>query len=145
MMEKVVIKKVKTKQDFAKSIQIRTVVFVSEQNVPLEREVDKYENVTENFLAFVNGVALATIRYREIKNATVKVERLAVLKQARKLGLGFKLMNFVIKEAKKQKYEKIKLSAQDYTVGFYEKLGFKIVGDSYLDANIKHYDMYLSL
>ncbi len=69
---------------------------------------------------------------------------MAILETHQGQGLGYVLMNFIIDEIQqKQQVKKAKLSAQTYAIPFYEKLGFIVTGDEYLDAGIPHKDMYL--
>jgi len=38
-------------------------------------------------------------------------------------------------------FKTLRIEAQDYTIPFYEKMGFTVVGDGFLEANIPHHAM----
>ena len=59
-------------------LEVRKEVFVEEQNVPLEIEVDEYEKEAVNILLTLDDRPLGTVRYRDIGDGVAKVERMAV-------------------------------------------------------------------
>lgn len=66
---------------------IRKKVFVEEQGVPLENEIDQYETIATHVIGYdQNNVPFATGRLRPIANG-VKVERVAILASHRKKGM----------------------------------------------------------
>lgn len=135
-------------EDRQLSFTIRRTVFIEEQQVPAEMEIDghDYEGETRYVLAFdANGAAVGTARFRPYSDGIVKVERVAVLAGERGGGVGCALMLAVAKEAKAAGYITIKLSAQLHARLFYEKLGFAAKGPVYLDAGIEHVDMFKML
>ncbi|AJC96556.1 GNAT family N-acetyltransferase [Staphylococcus hyicus] len=135
------IKKVESEKEYQDVLSIRMTVFVDEQNVPKEEEIDEFEHISTHFIAYDdNGMALATARYR-IVDSIVKVERVAVLKDARGLGVGKQLMLFLENDALQQGYTQFKLGAQTHAIPFYEALGYTAYGDQFLDAGIPHYFM----
>ncbi|MDR9402040.1 MAG: GNAT family N-acetyltransferase, partial [Halothece sp. Uz-M2-17] len=84
--------------DFAHCIMIRTRVFVIEQDISAEIETDEWENDSTHYLATDGGKALATARWRLIDNQTAKIERVAVLKEARGRGVGTELMRYLLQD-----------------------------------------------
>jgi predicted GNAT family N-acyltransferase len=66
----------------------------------------------------------------------MKLERFAVIKQYRGYGVGKALVLFILEELKME--ESIYLHAQESVIKFYTKLGFKIVGDRFFEADIPH-------
>ncbi len=141
-MEKIKIKKVETKLEYAHSIQIRFVVFVNEQNVPVDREVDTFEDECKHYIAYIDNEPAGCVRWRDA-DGLAKIERLAVMKIARGCGLGKLIMDFVMDDILKlDQYDVMKLSAQDYAIPFYQKCGFQVAGNGYEDAGIPHHDMF---
>lgn len=118
---------------------IREVVFIQEQNIPVEDEWDALDAVSIHFVVYINGETVATARLLENNS----VGRVAVLKQYRGLKIGQKLMQAVITLAKDQKRAFVKLSSQVHAIGFYQALGFVVEGEEYLDCGIPHIDMRL--
>src|SRR5699024_3554669 len=119
-------------------LEIRKEVFVEEQNVPMEMEVDEYEKESVNILLTLDYRPLGTVRYRDIGEGLIKVERMAVRKIARGLHLGQALMNFVHIHAEENGYIRAKLGAQVHAIMFYEKLGYHVASDEFDDAGIPH-------
>ncbi|HED5907674.1 TPA: GNAT family N-acetyltransferase, partial [Staphylococcus aureus] len=74
---------------------IRKKVFVEEQGVPEESEIDEYESESIHLIGYDNGQPVATARIRPINETTVKIERVAVMKSHRGQGMGRMLMQAV--------------------------------------------------
>lgn len=120
-------------------MSIRFTVFVEEQNVPREIEVDQYEHICTHFLLTDDtDMPLGTVRYRALDDELIKVERMAVLKEGRGNGYGYDLMNAVHEHAKAAGYKKAKLGSQVHAIPFYEKLGYTVDSDVFDDAGIPH-------
>jgi len=130
--------------------QIRESVFIEEQNVPIELEWDGLDTQAIHFLAEIHSestleqkkLAVGTARII-IKDNQAYIGRMAVLSQWRGQGIGTKILQSCINECKKQKVAKITLNAQVYITEFYQKAGFKSIGDQFLDAGIPHQKMIL--
>jgi len=90
---------------------------------------------------------VGTARWRMASDNLAKIERVAVLEDARGHSIGKKLTQAAIDEIKATSHaELIKVGAQDYIMPLYEKLGFIAIGDGYMDGgNIPHHDMVLKL
>lgn len=125
-------------------IYIRKKVFIDEQKVSVDEELDGMDFVADHYLVESKGEFIGTCRiYYQDSEATIG--RVAVLKEFRKKGGASLMMENAIKEIRKKNIKSIHIGAQVQAVDFYEKFGFKICGDLYLDANIKHYPMVLTL
>ena len=120
---------------------IRKAVFVQEQAVPLELEMDEYDDAAVHFLMRdADGAPLATARLLD-KHGLAKIGRVAVVQKARGVGLGLELMQFVLAEAKRRGFPEAVLDSQTYAIPFYERLGFRAEGDEFDDAGIPHFLM----
>ncbi|WP_127848342.1 GNAT family N-acetyltransferase [Lacticaseibacillus hulanensis] len=133
-------------QIHAHSVAIRTAVFVKEQNVPTELEVDEDEGKCVYFVGYNNaGTPMATLRLNP-ESYGYHVQRVAVMKQARGTGLGREIMQKAIEYAKEHGAEKLVLGAQTHATGFYEGLGFTYTNKpEFMDAGIPHREMQLKL
>ena len=121
---------------------IRRKVFIEEQDVSEEEEMDGLDDQADQYLLTVNGNPAATARVRFPDQHKGKVERVAVLKEFRGLHLGEKLMERIIEDISvREGIREILLAAQTRVIGFYGKLGFEAFGEEFLDANIPHYWM----
>lgn len=122
---------------------IRKAVFVEEQGVDPALETDGEDAVALHFGVRADGHIVGTCRVRQMGSAA-KIERVAVLKDFRKLGIGHVLMKYILQEmGRTGDIQLFKLSAQAQTVPFYERLGFKTRGPEYIEAGIPHYAMIL--
>lgn len=120
---------------------LRHQVFVEEQHVPSEREVDGLDEAARHFAVKKGPFIVATCRIR-LSGSAAKIERVAVLKEFRRQGIGQVLMKYILQVLRRTgDIQLFKLSAQADAVPFYEKLGFKKRGAEYMDAGMPHYDM----
>jgi len=135
---------VSTAEELSQAHNIRREVFVTEQNVPEEEEIDQYEQQCRHFLALSSdGIPCGTARWRFVGNG-IKLERFAVKKKFRKHGVGSALMEAVLDDINNNpefKGQKKYLHAQVPAVPLYEKYGFQKYGDLFLECDIKHYKM----
>ena len=143
-MQKIKIKKVKNKKDYNKTIKIREIVFIAEQKVSRELEMDGLDKACEHFIVNLINKPIGCARIRKT-NDFIKLERIAILKKYRGKGFGRELTNFLIKYCKDKGFNKIYLHSQLYISDFYKKLGFKKIGKKFLEANIEHIKMILKI
>lgn len=119
---------------------IRDIVFTQEQGFPAEIDIDEYDKVAWHCILYKDGSSVGTARLIPQENVG-KIGRVAILKQYRGLGLGAEIMKAIIKEAEHLDYKSLNLSSQVYAVPFYEKLGFEVLGDVYLEDGEPHINM----
>lgn len=120
---------------------VREQVFIVEQQVPINLEWDGLDEVAQHLLA-LNDAGEAIGCARLLGNGSIG--RMAVLKLWRGLGIGSALLNVAIAHHHQQGIKTITLSAQVHAIPFYEKAGFKVCSELYLDANILHVHMQLT-
>ncbi|WP_108444774.1 GNAT family N-acetyltransferase [Halomonas denitrificans] len=121
--------------------EIRRVVFIEEQRVPIEEEWDGRDGVCRHFLALQDGRPVGTARLLP----DAHIGRVAVLAEARGLGVGVALMRAAIEAARRDGHPRVELAAQTHALAFYERLGFEAQGGEFLDAGIPHRNMQLPL
>jgi len=119
---------------------VRKTVFVEEQAVPLEEEIDAFENEAEHFIMYHDGSPVGAGRFRFV-DGYGKVERICVLKEARKTGAGKAIMNTIENYAREKDIHKLKLNAQTHAIPFYAGLGYEVVSEEFMDAGIPHKTM----
>ena len=117
--------------------RIREAVFIAEQAVPPEQEWDADDVEAVHFLALEDGYAIGTARLL----ADGQIGRVAVLRDWRGMNVGDALMQAVIAEAERRGLREQKLTAQVHATRFYERLGFEVVSEEFLEAGIPHVDM----
>lgn len=113
---------------------IRLEVFVKEQSVPIEEELDGMDEVCTHFLATVDGRPVGVARLMP----SGQIGRMAVLVSHRKRGIGALLLNAAVNEALENGRSEPFLHAQTHALNFYVANGFKAFGDIFLDAGIEH-------
>ena len=120
-------------------VRARTEIFLLEQKIICQDFDGEDYNALHCFIED-NGKVVAYLRAYKIDKNIVKIGR--VLTITHKIGLGKELMNKsmpIILE--KFKGLKITLNAQSYAKGFYQKCGFKVVSNEFLEENIPHLKM----
>ena len=116
---------------------IRFEVFVDEQKVPAESEVDEHDPRSIHAIAWADGVAAGCGRLLPDGH----IGRMAVRKPFRGQGVGAALLVHLIERARQRGDDQVVLSAQTHAIGFYEKFGFVVENGEYLDCDIPHRDM----
>lgn len=120
---------------------IRFQVFVREQRVPAEIELDDMDAPSLHAIAFENEKAIGTGRLLPDGH----IGRMAILKEWRRRGIGAAILRALIDAAERRGDREIALSAQLHAVEFYRTQGFEPVGDVYEEAGIPHQAMVRAL
>lgn len=144
LVQSIDIRLVETKQELQDALDVRRFVFIEEQEVPEDLEIDEFDTLdsgTKHFVAYVNQLPVAAGRLRPYAEGVGKVERVAVMKDQRGTGLGAQLMNTMESQAVASCYQKLKLNSQCHAQRFYEKLGYLPVGNVFDEAGIDHIAM----
>ena len=128
------------KEDLNKAHQIRHTVFVMEQDCPPEEEFDHLEETCTHFLLKDKEEAIGAARFRDY-NGRGKLERICVLSDKRKTGAGKTIVLGIEEYAKQKGYKSFFLNSQVQAIPFYEKLGYEVCSDIFMDAGIPHKSM----
>ena len=120
------------------ALALRRAVFVDEQGVALEEELDGRDDDAVHLVAVEpDGTVNGTCRLRR-DGVTVKLERMAVAPGARGRGLGSALVAEAERAAGEAGVERIALAAQVAATGLYERAGYAAYGERFLDAGLEH-------
>ncbi|QLD87167.1 GNAT family N-acetyltransferase [Natronomonas halophila] len=139
------VRRVDSEAEMADALTVRREVFIEEQGVPEDLEIDGKDEEAIHFVAYSGGDAVGAARLREHDEAAAKVERVAVVEDERETGLGRAIMDTVEDAARAEGYESVLLHAQAPVIGFYETLGYEITSDEFEEAGIPHREMRKSL
>ena len=120
---------------------VRKTVFVDEQNVPADIEMDENDPLCRHVLACDGGKPIGTGRI----DAKGKVGRMAILQAYRGTGVGRRILEALIQYGKDNGLVHFYLSAQTHAVGFYEKAGFVRYSEEFEEAGIPHVMMALDI
>ena len=153
---------VRTSEEMAHALRIRTRVFVEEQRVPLDLEVDAFDGDPAtheragviHVLARLDGVPVGTGRLlldahegdptdAPALGDLAHIGRVAVLIDYRRRGVGAALMRALHDDARRRGLTGIAISAQAHAEAFYAGLGYVADGPLYLEAGIAHRAMEL--
>ncbi len=121
---------------------LRTEVFVEEQRVPPEIELDAEDARALHILAEEDGICVGCARLL-LSDQDAHIGRLAVKKEYRCRGIGSKICQFIVDDCRKRGYTDIWLHAQCHAVNFYESLGFCVQGECFWEAGIEHVKMVI--
>jgi predicted GNAT family N-acyltransferase len=119
---------------------VRFEVFVDEQGVPRELELDEFDPGATHLVAILDHEVIGTLRLLE-HHGTAKIGRVAVRAAVRRGGVGARLMERAEAIAAERGFAEIVLHAQVAVAGFYQRLGYVEKGDVFDDAGIPHIAM----
>jgi predicted GNAT family N-acyltransferase len=135
-----------TLEELADALEIRRRVFIDEQRVPEDEEIDRFDDDPTtvgdcvHMLVRLDGEPIATGRLLldDPPAERAHIGRVAVLAECRGTGAGRVVMSALQDEARRLGRPGITLSAQLQALPFYERLGYVARGDVFLDAGIEH-------
>ncbi|MEI6737647.1 MAG: GNAT family N-acetyltransferase [Pseudomonadota bacterium] len=124
--------------------KIRLTVFVHEQGVPPELELDEMDADTSLVVHAIardgSGAAIGTGRLL-LEQPMPRIGRMAVLRSWRGRGVGKAILEFLSAYAKDHGYQMARLYAQTHAASFYDKQGFVPHGAEFVEADIPHLEM----
>jgi predicted GNAT family N-acyltransferase len=121
-------------------IALRYEVYVDEQKVPIEEELDKYDPGAVHFVALEDGAVVGTMRV-VFMDDYARVGRLAVRIAYRRRGIGHTMMRRALDRIRERGLKTSVLDAQTNATEFYEKLGYVAEGEIFDDCGIDHIKM----
>ncbi|MCP0886843.1 GNAT family N-acetyltransferase [Ligilactobacillus sp. WILCCON 0076] len=127
-------------QVYADAVAIRMEVFVKEQGVDRQLELD-FEKGPIYYVGYLADKPVATARVIVQEDNGWHLQRVAILKAFRGQKLGSQILKAIESDARENKVSYLTLGAQDQAQLFYTKLGYQVVGKGFLDANIVHHRM----
>jgi predicted GNAT family N-acyltransferase len=116
------------------ALPVRWAVFVEEQKVPAQEEIDELDDVSLHVVALLEGEPVATGRLCP----DGRIGRMAVLGKFRQQGWGAAVMRTLLLEADRRELQTSYLHAQCHALAFYERFGFRAEGPVFDEAGIPH-------
>lgn len=135
---------VENDSELEKALNIRHQVFVKEQKLFLTTDKDQYDNISVNLIAEVDGDVIGTVRIYPKEEDVWVGGRLAVVPSKRG-NAGSKLVRAAVLEAQKRGAKRFIASIQAQNIKLFKRLGWKVVGESFLLQNQSHYIMEANL
>ena len=130
----------KTEQQRDDAFAVRIAVFVEEQQIPREEELDDLDASAVHCVGYDDGVPVAAGRL-VVADGYGKIGRMAVLPSHRGRGIGRAVLDELEREASARGLPMVKLSAQLPAAGFYDRAGYTRIGDIYDEVGIPHIAM----
>ena len=125
---------------------IRDRVFHEEQGIDPALDWDGRDQAAVHLVAFLNQQPVGVARLREVEGAiALKLERLAVLPEYRRQGIGSELVHTALVYGQQQHYSQMFLNAQLSAVNLYQSLGFTSIDAPFIEAHILHVKMHKAL
>lgn len=125
-------------QDVLKVMVVRGIVFIEEQGVDWEGEIDGFEQEAVHVLGEVEGQPVASGRLRLLDDGWAKLERIAVRPRWRGRGIARQMVRFLLDEGTRRGASRFKLHAQVYLEDFYAEFGFIREGEVFSECGIDH-------
>ena len=134
----VTVRRARDAGEVAAAIDLRAAVFVDEQGVPLEEDLDGRDGEALHLVAVDPGGSVVGTCRLLIDESVVRLGRMAVSLPARRNGVGLRLLERADTEARLAGGGSIVLAAQLAALSLYERAGYVARGDVFLDAGIEH-------
>jgi predicted GNAT family N-acyltransferase len=141
----VTVRSTRDAKEIAAAMDLRVRVFVGEQRVDPEEELDDLDDDAVQMVGLDDTGVIATCRLRDLGGGEWKLERMAVEPRLRKLGVGGRLLAGAEGEARERGATEMVLHAQLRAESFYAAQGYIAEGDTFLDAEIEHIRMRKAL
>lgn len=123
------------------ALQIRKDVFIAEQGIDPQLELDGTDEDKMHYVGYVDERPATTARIDMLAGNRVKIQRVATEKTDRHQGYAGELIKQIMADAKKSDVTRVELDAQLTAMAFYQELGFEPIGDPFEEAGIQHRTM----
>ncbi|WP_459193840.1 GNAT family N-acetyltransferase [Halosimplex sp. J119] len=134
-----------SESDREAALSVRREVFIEEQGVPEDIEMDGKDDGATHFVATDGGDPVGAARLREVESGVGKVERVAVVADRRDEGIGRELMRTLEETAADRGIDRLAMHAQTHVEEFYRGLDYRTTSDVFEEAGIEHVEMEKSL
>ena len=144
----ITVKLIETPAELEGAFSLRIRVFVGEQGVPADIEVDEADTDpgTVHAVAVHNGAIIGTGRLlSDVDGKGPHIGRMAVERDRRRDGIGGQVLKFLEDQGRARGFRQITLHAQEYVKTFYAGHGYREVGDIFEEAGIPHREMVKEL
>ena len=144
-MDSIVIRRASTPEEMAGLRALRLEVFVREQGVEAEEELDSLDQAAIHAVAWDGREVVATGRLVLLSSGEAQIGRMAVRAALRRSGIGGDVLRFLEGKAQAEGAGQILLHAQTYVVPFYHQHGYREEGANFQEAGIEHIPMRKTL
>lgn len=138
------IETVENDQQLKDAFGVRRTVFIEEQQVPEDLELDEHDDSAVHFIGYENNEPIAAARLRFVEE-NGKLERICVRKEFRGRSFGRQMIEAMEQQIQKEGLKQAKLNAQTHAEDFYRSLGYETISGQFMDAGIPHVTMIKTL
>ena len=134
-------KLVENQVELESALAVRHRVFVQEQKIPAEEEIDDADGSAVHAIAISNGIVVGAGRLVLQDDGTGKIGRMAVDREHRNHGIGARILELLESAARARGCAEAVLHAQEYVKGFYSRREYVEFGEPFLEVEIPHVAM----
>ena len=127
--------------EYEQMVQLRKEILRWPLGLDLTEEDLKKEETDIKIGVFENGGIIGCCVLTTLDDNTIRLRQMAVAKKFQGAGIGRALMQFAEKTSQKRGYQKLMMHARKTAIGFYEKLGYRVVGKEFEEVSIPHFSM----
>jgi predicted GNAT family N-acyltransferase len=128
-------------REYQQMIQLRSQIL--RQPLGLSFSPEELEKEKNDILiaAFDDDDMLGCCMLCPVDNNTLRLRQMAVNNNLQGKGIGASIMSFAENIARDKGYKNMMMHARDTAIGFYEKFGYKVMGDEFIEVNVPHHVM----
>jgi len=127
--------------DYNQMVNLRNEVLRKPLGLHFTEEYLENEKGTKLIGLFKNQLLIGCCLLRSISTDVIQLQQMAVDPDLQKHGIGTKLIEFAENEARKAGFSRVFLHARKTAIGFYERLGFSVMGEEFEEVSIPHFMM----
>lgn len=128
-------------KEYAQMIKLRNEILRRPLNLSFDDEELEKEKNDILIGAFEEDKMLGCCLLSKIDKDSVRLRQMAVQNNLQGKGIGASMMNFAENIARDYGYKKLIMHARKTAIGFYEKLGYSVVGKEFIEVSIPHFMM----
>ena len=142
MSEELIVKIAETGEEREGAVAVRMRVFVEEQQIPAEEELDDADSTALHAVAVDKAKIVGTGRLIDLGDGKGQIGRMAVDQDYRRRGTGGLILLFLEEQGRARGMTSFVLHAQEYVKSFYAGHGYVEHGDVFLEVDIPHVEMW---
>jgi predicted GNAT family N-acyltransferase len=127
------------------ALALRRLVFIDEQGIEAAEEFDHLDDEAVHLVALSEGVVIGTCRLLDADGSRLRLGRMVVAAGQRRRGVAAAMLRAAETHARARGARAITLNAQTYACPLYRAAGYRVVGDTFMEAGLEHVKMELDL
>jgi predicted GNAT family N-acyltransferase len=135
----------RTEAELRAVLELRRRVFVDEQGIEAAEEFDGRDGEALHLVALSDGLVIGTCRLLDGDGGRLKLGRMAVAADERRRGVAAAMLREAEAHGRAHGAAAIVLHAQTYACALYRAAGYRVVGETFMEAGVEHVKMELDL